>query len=257
MALFHGNFYAESFLASVDLHVILPLPEEGDYAAGAARFGPGVRFPTLYLLHGAYGDGTDWLRRTRLECYAQTRGVAVVMASAHNSFYQDRPWGPAYETFFARELPDMAEAIFPLSARREDRFVAGLSMGGYGALRLALRYPARYGAAASLSGAFDLPRLREILVPMHPMGEAVFGRLGQDGDWDLTAMARQALDRGETPPPLLLSCGTEDYTLEINRAQRRALEDLGLAVTYEEHPGAHDWDYWDTHIQRILQWLPC
>ncbi|MCI8526466.1 MAG: esterase family protein [Oscillospiraceae bacterium] len=252
MAVFHGTVYAESILSNVDLHVLLPLPEEREY-----RPAPGQRYPVLYLLHGAYSGGTDWLYRTRIACYAQAHSIAVVLASAGNSFYLDQPQGPAYERFFARELPNLAESIFPLSDRREDRYIAGLSMGGYGALRLALLHPERYTAAAALSGAFDLPQDHALLAPQHAAGQAVFAPLTQCGadQWDLAVLARRAQASGAALPRLMLSCGTEDFTLEMNRAQRTRLEALGIPVAYEEHPGAHDWDYWDTHIQRVLDWF--
>lgn len=259
MALFHGSFFADSVLTNVDVQVILPLPDSDDYAAGDLRgFGRGTQFQTLYLLHGAYGDSTDWLRNTRIECYAQRHRVAVVMASAANSFYMDQAQGPAFGRFFEQELPAFAEAVFPLSSRREDRFLAGLSMGGYGALRIALLHPDRYAAAVSFSGAFDLARARDALSAEHAAGGAVFGQVGRSEPrgWDLAALAQQALEQGQALPQLMVSCGTEDFTLEMNRDLKARLEALGIALTYEEHPGAHNWDYWDTHIQRALDWLP-
>ena len=260
MALFRGNFFSQSILTGVDVQVILPLPEDDDYAEGRFHgFVPQGGFPTLYLLHGAYDDGSAWQRKTRIECYAKRRGIAVVMASANNSFYLDQNPGAAYGRFFEQELPDFAEAVFPLSSRREDRFVAGLSMGGYGALRMALLHPDRYAAAVSFSGAFDLETIGERLASSFGPGRTVYGNLTQGldrADWDLAALAQKALDQGQTLPKLMLSCGTEDFTLEMNRALAQILKEKGLDVTYEEHPGAHNWDYWETHIQRALDWLP-
>ena len=260
MALFHGNFFSKSMLASVDVHVILPLPEDDDYSEGRFQgFVPEGGFPTLYLLHGAYDDGSSWLRKTRIECYAKQHGIAVVMASANNSFYLDLEQGGAYGQFFEQELPNFAEAVFPLSRRKEDRFVAGLSIGGYGALRLAFLHPARYAAAVSFSGAFDLDNIRDRLAASFGPGEAVYGHMARSlrrEQWDLAMLAQAALDRGETLPKLMISCGTEDFTLEMNRALSKTLTEKGLDVTYEEHPGAHNWNYWETHIQRALNWLP-
>lgn len=256
MSIFHGNFFSDALLCTVDVHVFLPLPTSGDYNPGPpADFRPGIRYPALYLLHGAYGGGVEWMEKTRLAHLAQSRRLAVVTAPAGGSFYRD--CGPAYERFFAEELPHMAETVFPLSTRREDRFVAGLSMGGYGALRLALRHPDRYAAAAALSGAFDLAQVLPRLAQAHPMGAAVFGHITDGGpdQWDLAKLTRRALDAGAALPALLLSCGVDDAVLDMNRALRDALRAMGVALTYEEHPGDHDWDYWDAQLPAVLDFL--
>src|SRR5690242_20985985 len=113
---------------------------------------------TLYLLHGLGDDDTAWTRYTGLERYVETLDLAVVMPQAHRSFYTDGARGNPYWTFLSKELPDRVRAFFRLSDRPEDTFVAGLSMGGYGALKWALREPARFAAVASMSGALDMPR---------------------------------------------------------------------------------------------------
>lgn len=257
MALFQGNFFSKSILNKVHINVILPLPGEGEIAAGA-ELPRDKKYPTLYLLHGAYGDGTDWMRYTRIESYAQQYQIAVVMASAGNSFYMDMENGPAYGQFFEQELIDFAETVFPLSRSREDRFVAGLSMGGYGAFRLAFLHPENYAAAAALSGAFDLTAVGAFLEQEHRNGPAVYGRITnmEKEKWDLTILAQNVLASKADLPKLMITCGTEDYTLEMNREMKKNLEDLGIALHYEEHSGIHNWDYWETHIQRVLAWLP-
>ena len=111
----------------------------------------------LYLLHGTYGDYSDWCHLTSIEKYAQNHKIMVVMPSVANSFYQDMVIGPKYLTFLTEELPQYIQMLFPASGRREDNFVAGLSMGGYGAWHVALAKPEQYAAAASLSGAPQLP----------------------------------------------------------------------------------------------------
>lgn len=257
MALFQGNFFSKSILNNVSVNVILPLPDEGEILAGA-ELERDKKYPTLYLLHGAYGDATDWIRNTRIEVYAQKYQIAVVMASAGNSFYMDMENGPAYGQFFEQELIDFAESVFPLSRCREDRFVTGLSMGGYGAFRLALLHPENYAAAAALSGAFDLNMVGGFLSQGHRNAPAVYGTLTQlDSDkWSLKKLAQDAQQAGKELPRLMMSCGTEDMTLLMNRALKADFEALGIEVHYEEHPGDHNWDYWETHIQRVLAWLP-
>ena len=259
MALFQGNFFSKSLLTNVNVWAILPLPDGDDIAQGIDKnCNRDTRFQTLYLLHGAFGDCTDWVRNTRIECYAQQHRVAVIMSSAVNGFYIDQENGPAYEQFFAEELIEFAEMVFPLSCCREHRFVAGLCMGGYGALRMAMRHPETYGAAVSFSGAFDLEEVGRYLETLHVRGPHVWGPITNmpKEKWDLVVLAQQALNQSAELPKLMMSCGTEDYTLEINRKMKADLEALGIELNYEEHPGEHNWDYWETHIQRALDWLP-
>ena len=116
--------------------------------------------PVLYLLHGLSDDDTIWLRRTSIERYVAPLGLAVVMPQVHRSFYTDEAYGGRYWTFLSEELPALVGSLFRVSSRREDTFVAGLSMGGYGALKWALRQPERFAAAASLSGAVHVAGLR-------------------------------------------------------------------------------------------------
>ena len=142
MALIQCDFYSEVLQLSTSMNVILPQPARS-------------RYPVLYLLHGLSDDHTIWLRRTSIERFVDPLGLAVVMPAVHRSFYTDMAAGNRYWTFVGRELPALVRAFFPVSRRREDTFVAGLSMGGYGAFKLALSFPQRFAAAASLSGALD------------------------------------------------------------------------------------------------------
>ena len=132
------------------------LPQATSSQIGLTGETTGGDAPVLYLLHGLSDDDTIWLRRTSIERYAAPLGLAVVMPQVARSFYTDEAHGNRYWTFLSEELPQLARSFFHLSDRREDTFVAGLSMGGYGALKWALHRPGRFAAAASLSGALDL-----------------------------------------------------------------------------------------------------
>jgi S-formylglutathione hydrolase FrmB len=112
----------------------------------------------LYLLHGLSDDHTAWSRYTSIGRYAEAAGLAVVMPAVHRSFYANESAGHRYWDFVSEELPEVVRTFFQVSDRSEDTFVAGLSMGGYGAVRLALTFPGRYAAAASMSGALDIVR---------------------------------------------------------------------------------------------------
>src|SRR5690554_3142250 len=137
MALIQCNFYSESLGVSTAMNVILP--QQTTTQIGMNSRESGGRHRTLYLLHGLSDDHTIWLRRTSIERYVAALGIAVVMPAVNRSFYTDMHHGAAYWTFISEELPSLARSFFPLSDLREDNFVAGLSMGGYGSFKLALR----------------------------------------------------------------------------------------------------------------------
>src|ERR671939_265941 len=158
------DFFSEALSLSTSMTVLLPQQTTTQIGlAGRAVSGPP---PVLYLLHGLSDDDTIWLRRTSIERYVAPLGLAVVMPQVHRSFYTDEAYGGRYWTFVSQELPELVGRFFRVSQRREDTFVAGLSMGGYGALKLALRRPERFAAAASLSGALGV--MRRISGPGRP-----------------------------------------------------------------------------------------
>lgn len=260
MAFADFHFFSETLALTCAAHVILPQPTtlQIGMTGGVKR----ERYPTLYLLHGLSDDHTIWTRRTSIERYATAKNIAVVMPAVARSFYQDMASGPKYWTFVSEELPAICQCYFPLSTAREDNFVAGLSMGGYGALRLALAHPQKFAAAASLSGALDLARrLREVGRPGARINRAewvgIFGpALEPPAEADLWLLAQKMAAATGPTPALYLACGTADELLDDTRSFRDHLESAKLAVTYRESPGLHEWGYWDAEIQRVLDWLP-
>ena len=178
------------------------------------------------------------------------------MPQVHRSFYTDQAYGGRYWTFLSEELPELVGSLFRVSDRREDTFVAGLSMGGYGAVTWALRQPERFAAAASLSGAVDVARLASVRRPEDPR---VFDRIFDEREVagtpdDLLWLLRQA--DVAALPSLYLGCGTEDELLDDNRALAEACSAAGVPLRTSFGPGAHDWAYWDDRIQEVLAWLP-
>lgn len=257
MALIRCEFFSEVLSLSSSMTVILPQATITQIGmTGRVR---AVRHPTLYLLHGMSDDHTIWLRRTSIERYVASLGLAVVMPAAHRSFYTDMAQGYKYWTFLSEELPALARSFFPLSDAREDNFVAGLSMGGYGAFKLALSHPDRYIAAASLSGALDVVTLFQNLQDANIRAERtlIFGDLDTipGSKNDLFFLAEQVIKSSATQPRLYQCCGTEDPLQANNVQAREHFRSLGLEVTYEEGSGEHEWGYWDQQIQRVLKWL--
>ena len=211
-------------------------------------------FATFYLLHGLSDDYTIWLRRTSVERYATRHPLMIVMPDGFRGFYTNNAAGPAYATYVAKELIETVERIFPAKRSRESRGIGGLSMGGYGALRLALGFPDLFAAATSHSGAVlhgsrNHPRVGGSL------GEAefrqIFGEQPVGTDHDVLALARQAQSRGSLPH-LRIDCGVDDGLLEDNRALHAKFDGLRVPHEYEEFPGGHDWEYWDAHVQEAL-----
>ena len=261
MAFLDVHCFSESLKMSVAFHVVLPQKTAG--RIGMPDSAERDKYPTLYLLHGLSDDHTAWMRRTSIERYAAAKSIAVVMPAVSRSFYQDMARGPQYWTFLSEELPALCQHWFPLSTAREDTFAAGLSMGGYGALRLALGRPDKFAAGASLSGALDIgKRLREgekensrvSLSEWH----GVFGPelLGSGTGSDLFTLAERAAQSAAPQPQVYLCCGTGDALLPDTRDFHAHLDRLHLGHTYVESPGAHDWAYWDAQIQCVLDWLP-
>ena len=173
------------------------------------------------------------------------------------AFYADEAYGGRYWTFLSEELPELVGSLFRISDRREDSFVAGLSMGGYGAVKWTLRHPERFAAAASLSGALDVAGLRARRP--RPEDPRFFDRIF--GDRELTGSPDDLLalvGRSDVArlPALHVCCGTEDELIGDNRAFVDACGVAGVPLTTDFGPGAHDWAYWDARIQDVLAWLP-
>ncbi|MBQ6594050.1 MAG: esterase family protein [Clostridia bacterium] len=265
MAHIDCSFYSASLLKNVHVIVFLPSVSADDYLEDREihYFDPQTRFPTLYLLHGSYGDCMDWCLRTGIERYAQDKGIAVVMPSGENSSYINMAHGERYLDYIGKELPEFMTRMFPLSKDREKTYIAGLSMGGYGAWRVGLGYPGTFGAIASLSGALDMAALMTSGAPhVSKMPEAyrraVFADTGAipGPENDLPALLRRLLEAGTPLPRMYMTCGTEDFIFPTNESFFRAAGAMGIDITYEKYPGVHDWDFWDSHIRDVLRWLP-
>ncbi|NYD42710.1 alpha/beta hydrolase [Nocardioides panaciterrulae] len=250
MATLTCDFFSEALEVGTSVSVVLPQPTRAQI--GVSSSGPLGPPPVLYLLHGLSDDHTAWTRYTSIERYAAAAGLAVVMPAVGRSFYADERHGHPYWTYVSEELPEVVRTFFRVSDRPEDTFVAGLSMGGYGAMRLALTHPERYAAAASLSGALDLaelvrkPERRELFARVfdgHPAPEE-----------DLLELLGRR--RGERLPALHVSCGTGDALLDGTQRFAAAALEAGADVTTDYRPGDHEWGLWDAVVRDVIDWLP-
>jgi putative tributyrin esterase len=213
-------------------------------------------FAVLYLLHGLSDDQTAWARWTSIERYVRGLPLIVVMPDSGRGFYCDAEQGFAYETAIMRDLIGYIDTMFQTKATREGRALAGLSMGGYGAAKLALKFPEMFCGAVSLSGAMGFAHRAFSLSSEEPWQREFARVIGENsigGPNDLYALA-SALDAAQRPA-LRIDCGTEDFLIADNRAFHAFLTEAGFPHEYVENPGAHDWSYWDKHIQAAITFL--
>jgi putative tributyrin esterase len=204
-------------------------------------------WPVFYLLHGRSDDQSIWMRRTNVERYReQYPSLMMVMPNADRSFYCDAVNGPAYESAIIRDLVPFIDRTFPTRAEKAGRCIGGLSMGGYGAIKLALQYPELFVSANSHSGALNFAHDWND----HPAETTrILGDKLSGGPNDLYRLAAEAV---QPTPSLRIDCGKEDFIFSHSQQFHAHLDQLGIAHEYAEFPGAHNWEYWDVHIQEAL-----
>lgn len=259
MALLQVNFISKSLFRAVPMNVILPV----DKMFRTTNVTENKPFKTLYLLHGLLGNYTDWVSNTRIQQWAEAKNLAVIMPSGDNAFYVDNTTSN-YGEFIGEELVEMTRKMFPLSHKREDTFIAGLSMGGFGAIRNGLKYHENFGYIAGLSSAVHL-----FEQPFDAPGRNVtnedswFGSMEEAVKTDKNPrvalqnlMEKKKQDPSVELPKIYLACGTEDGLIGPNRIYRDLFRENGFDLTYEEGPGMHNWDFWNDQIQKVLRWLP-
>ncbi len=260
MALFHVHYFSGCLGMQVSADVILPERRAllGSELLGSER----GKHPVLYLLHGMSGDHASWGRQTAIERYVEGLGLAVVMPDAHQSFYANMAHGSRYFGATADELPEVMRGFFPLSGAREDNFIAGLSMGGVGSLKIGLARPGRFAAIGCLSAPLPM-----FVMKHRPDDDQAWKdyRYRLFGDRDLAGTeedaahsARTILAKGLPAPRIYHAWGSEDFVLEDARETRDfflSFQGNPFGYTWEEHPGAHTWEFWDEHIRRFLAFL--
>lgn len=278
MGLLRYNFLSEMLSLSVDVTItfpsdsltclveekkdgadVIPFPREG------LAYRPGMKFQTVYMLHGGSDDDTAIVRQTRLERYAQRNCVMTVTAQVKDSFFMDTKYGYRYFGFLTKELPKVVQTLFASSPAREDNFVIGMAMGGNGALALALKRPDLYAACVDLSGGIGCSVdtdyfLEEIGTWKIRRLKSAFGPVEElkDSEYDLGYYARKHREENTEIPRLFIGVGENDFIRDVVRKDRDALRKLGYDFVYEEAPGyGHDWDFWDKYIGKALdEWLP-
>ncbi|HVF28586.1 MAG TPA: alpha/beta hydrolase family protein [Pyrinomonadaceae bacterium] len=247
----------ESKMVGAKLPYSVVLPPE--YSSTEAR---AKSFPVLYLLHGLTGHYTDWLSKSKLADHAARHHVIIVTPDGNNGWYTDSNVAPTdkYETYIIKELIPDVEKRFRAITARQGRAIAGLSMGGYGALKFGLKYPEMFFFAASLSGALAATSINpddpQTAAWVKPSIERAYGKIDNPvrPANDIFKIVRELpAERVASLPYLYIDCGTEDFLIGSNMRMAALLVERKIPHEYRQLPGKHDWPYWDRQVQEVLR----
>lgn len=262
MALIQAQFYSKMLKRIVPFSALLPV--DTIEIPGAQEISKPKSMKTLYLLHGYSGNHMDWLYGTRIQELSLKHGIAVIMPSGDNNFYLDQKekeeW---YGEFIGNELLEITRTMFRLSDKREDTYIGGLSMGGFGAIRNGLKYSDNFRGIIGLSSALITHNIANITpdfkddIASYGYYRNVFGDLKQllGSENDPEALILELKDKEKIIPDIYMACGTEDFLLEENRGFHQFLKEKNVSHTYLESPGVHDWKFWDEYIEKAILWM--
>lgn len=242
MAWLSTDFDSKALQMPVSVNILVP--------QGAGNY------KTIYLLHGAGGDKSTWLLKTRIADYAEEKNVAVIMPSGNNSFYVNQKHGKNYMDFICNELPQLCESWLPLLNDRKNRMIAGMSMGGYGAFVNALHHPEIFGYAASFSGTLDI--MKRYDDPRELDMYRVFGDRNElkNSNHELFELINQSADNlTDGYPKFMIMCGEQDERLEMSEKAYAQMSKNGYSTTFEKSLGGHDFTYWDMCIKKAFDWF--
>ena len=250
------NFLSQALGMQTNVTICIPSFSFADIMAGRKDvYVPGMKYQVLWLLHGGSGDDSDYVNFSNIVRFADDNKIAVVMPADYNAGYADVEGdgkgmiGSAkYYTYIVDELPRMLQSMFSFSDKREDNFIAGLSMGGFGTFKCAMLHPEKYAAAMCMSGAGSDPAENQ---------NGLF-KVEPGSPLDSWAAAKRNVEEGKELPKMFLTVGDKDFTLDGMRKTNEYLTGLGYDVVYEEVPGyGHEWDFWDLTLRKALkEWLP-
>ena len=259
MATLQINYVSKSLRRTVTFNALLPIDQME--LPGQEKLNKTMK--SLYLLHGFFGNYTDWIYGTKIHELSQKYNIAVFMPSGENNFYvDDADKKELFGEFVGLELVEFTRKMFHLSERREDTWIGGLSMGGYGAIRNGLKYADNFSRIIALSSAlvtYGIPQMTpDFVSPFvdYKYFTRVFGDLSKvaGSDMDPEALIINLKKENKLIPKIFMSCGTEDPLLKDNRQYRDFLQSENTDITYEEKPGGHTWDYWNETIEDGIRW---
>ena len=209
----------------------------------------------LWLLHGLSDDNTCWQRFSCIERYANDSGVVVVMPNGDRSMYMDNVLGQNYKRFIVEEMPQYLHFLLGISEKRTDNFIAGLSMGGMGAAKIALANPARYGGFGSFSGLLDIKYVKAMFMSQmnneFSFMNGVFSAEDYSGEDPKTLLDKNL----HADMKMYIACGTEDYWIKASESFKEKADALGLDALYFFESGGHEWSLWDRNIKRFIDYI--
>ncbi len=259
MALVQVDFFSKALMRTVTFNAIVPVDKTGHDIKKITEY------KTLYLLHGIFGNHTDWIVNTRIGLLAQEKDLVVIMPAGENKFYVDNDKSmDKFSQFIGEDLVEFTRNLFPLSRKKEDTFIAGLSMGGYGACVTGLNFNETFGhigmfsAGLVLDSAYESTDRDEVPFRKRSYYESVFGNMDEleGSNKDYKALITNLSKDNKNIPDLYMVCGTEDFLIEQNRDYNKFLNENKIDVYYEEWSGVHDWKFWDEAIIKYLDYLP-
>ena len=250
MALFSGVLRSSVLGMDTGLTVVLPYDRPVENQSSPCKI--------VYLLHGLGENSTSWTRNSNVERYARAHGYALIIPEVQKSFYTDMVYGCDYFTYITDELPKLCLEMFNISSNSKDTYIAGLSMGGYGALKCALTYPEKYRGCASFSALTDIKFLKNQAKEVG-MENEVIGLYGEDlnenPENNLKILADNVIKSAKKCPNLYIACGQQDYLYDLNKNYIKYLASISFPFKFEEWQGEHNWDFWDTAIQKAFDFF--
>ncbi|NLX77666.1 MAG: acetylesterase [Clostridiaceae bacterium] len=261
MAFLQVNFFSGSLRRLTPFNALIPL--DRFEMPGQVKISVQKPLKALYLLHGYSGNYMDWVCNSNIQELSLKHNIAVFMPSGENFFYlDDTDMGALYSEYIGKELVEFTRKMFPISEERDDTFIGGLSMGGYGAIRNGLKYSETFGRIIALSSALITYNIAGIPVDYkndiadYNYYSRVFGDVNRliGSDRDPEALAKGLKNENKPIPEIYMACGTEDFLLEENRKFHRFLAEEGIEHTYIESPGTHDWKFWNEYIEKGIEW---
>ncbi|WP_034446654.1 alpha/beta hydrolase [Butyrivibrio sp. AE2032] len=270
MSILNYNFESQYLSGGTQISVILP--DKTRDKTPSEFYGSGKKYPVLWLLHGTFGDNTDWVRRTNIELYASRKNLIVVMPSALNSNYSNWPkmmMGYNMYDYLVKELMPLIYGWFPASSDPKDNFIAGLSMGGRGTIKFAVNFPELFNAAAVLSAApVDFSELKDhddenpfMSLDDERMQTTIANAGGLEayvnGEENVWRIIDESVKSGKKLPRLMFGCGEADSLLYGSYIKfRKHCDEIGLKADWFHLPGyKHEWAFWDLAIQHALDFF--
>ena len=242
---------SESLMRTVPITVILPI----DHGMEIKENHP---FKTLYLLHGVFGNHLDWISNTNIQQMAEERNLCVVMPSGENMFYMDVPeLGMNYSSFIL-ELVHLTRKAFHLSNRKEDTFIGGLSMGGYGSLMNGLKYCDTFGYILAFSPVnnFAYPDESFIYQSEKFLGKLFDLKSARHSDLNINYAIAHKTSKEKESLRIFMACGKSDSFLYHSKKMKECFDQNEFEITYLETEGSHDWNFWSKMLVKGFEWLP-